>query len=131
MEQEAAPEGYFCARIKVSGLLGGHSGDDIEKGRGNANKILVRYLWKVNKATDLRIAMMDGGNLRNAIAREAWAVVCVPMSYKETLRVELNHFAAEVENELALTDKGVTLSLETEEMPKTPEDKQKGYEIGD
>ena len=119
MEQEAAPEGYFCARIKVSGLLGGHSGDDIEKGRGNANKILVRYLWRINKATDLRIAMMDGGNLRNAIAREAWAVVCVPMSYKETLRVELNHFAAEVENELALTDKGVTLSLETEEMPKT------------
>ena len=113
------PDGYFYARVQVKGLLGGHSGSDIHMGRANANKLLARFLNCIRKKYDIYLCGIDGGNLRNAIAREAWAVVCVPMSYKETLRVELNHFAAEVENELALTDKGVTLSLETEEMPKT------------
>lgn len=117
IEEEEAPQGYFAARVKVSGLLGGHSGDDIEKGRGNANKILVRYLYQVNKETDLRIAHIDGGNLRNAIAREAYADVCVPMAYKEQLRVQLNHFTAMIESELALTDAGVSLSLDSQEMP--------------
>lgn len=118
IEEETAPADYFAARIKVSGLQGGHSGDDIEKGRGNANKILVRYLWQINKLTDLRIARIDGGNLRNAIAREAEAVICVPFAFKEQLRIELNHFAVAVENELALTDKDVVLTLESETVPE-------------
>ena len=119
IEEETAPQGYFSARVKVGGLLGGHSGDDIEKGRGNANKILVRYLYQVNKETDLRIAHMDGGNLRNAIAREAYADICVPMAYKEQLRIQLNHFAVTMEQELALTDNGVNFTLESQDMPNT------------
>jgi len=64
-------------------LSGGHSGDDIHRGRGNANKILNRYLWNVNRKTDLRVHSFDGGNLRNAIPREATAIVSVSYSKKK------------------------------------------------
>ena len=66
---EKSPEGYFTFNLTVKGLKGGHSGDDINKGLGNANKILNRFLWTINKKTDLRIHSFNGGNLRNAIAR--------------------------------------------------------------
>ncbi len=117
-EYEAAPAGYFAATVVVKGLKGGHSGCDIHLGLGNANKILNRYLYKVNAATDLRIAHMDGGNLRNAIAREAQATVCVPMKYKEQLRIDLNVFVAEIENEIGKVEPGFVMELETEELPQ-------------
>ena len=62
--------------------MGGHSGDDINKGRGNANKILVRFLYQVMQATDMQLATINGGNLRNAIAREAESVITIPKAYK-------------------------------------------------
>ena len=57
--------------ISILGLLGGHSGMDIDKGRGNANKILARILWEINKAISIQLVAFDGGSLRNAIPREA------------------------------------------------------------
>jgi len=80
---EKSPEGYFAFSVSVKGLSGGHSGDDIHRGRGNANKILNRYLWNVNRKTDLRVHSFDGGNLRNAIPREATAIVSVSYSKKK------------------------------------------------
>ena len=77
--QEEPVKNYEFFRIDVSGLLGGHSGDDIEKGRANSNKVLNRFLWRIDASDiDLRLAYFDGGNLRNAIPREAFAVFGVP-----------------------------------------------------
>ena len=122
--EEKAPEGYFAFTVAVKGLKGGHSGDDINKGIGNANKILNRYLWTVNKETDLRISKIDGGNLRNAIPREASATVCVPWSEKERVRVLLNYYIADVEKEIGDTEPGFVMTLESEKLPATVIDKK-------
>lgn len=66
----AAPEGYFFFRVAVKGLTGGHSGDDINKNRANANKLLNRFLVQLMEKYDLRLCEIDGGNLHNAIPRE-------------------------------------------------------------
>lgn len=115
--EEAAPAGYFAAEIKISGLMGGHSGDDINKGRGNANKLLTRILFRLMKETDLRIAKIDGGNLRNAIAREAQATVLVPMAYKEQLRVQFNVVSAEMEAEFSEVEHDMKCEMESVELP--------------
>ena len=109
----------FAAHVKVTGLMGGHSGDDINKGRANANKLLVRFLFKVSKQTTLRIASIQGGNLRNAIAREAEAVVLVPFKYKEQLRVDFNNYIAEIESEFKEVEKDMSLTLESCDMSAT------------
>ncbi len=96
---EKVPAGSFAMKLEVKGLLGGHSGDDINKNRGNANKILNRFLMDAARKFDLRIADFNGGNLRNAIAREAYAIVVIPSSEKENLMVEWNVFASEMEFE--------------------------------
>lgn len=112
-------EPVFAARVKVGGLMGGHSGDDINKGRGNANKILVRFLFDQMQKTDLYVGHIDGGNLRNAIAREAEAVIVVPMRYKEQLRVDFNLFTAMIEDEIKDVEQDIRLELESCEMPET------------
>ena len=117
----------LAIRLKVSGLMGGHSGDDINKGRGNANKILVRFLYQVMQKTDMYVATINGGNLRNAIAREAEAVIAIPMAYKEDIRVMLNHYIATIESEIGDVEKDFAMSLETTDMPEwfIPADKAK------
>ena len=121
---EISPEGYFAFTVTVKGLKGGHSGDDINKGLGNANKILNRYLWNINRKTDLRVHSFDGGNLRNAIPREATATVSVPYSEKENVRVELNHYIAEIERELGETEPAMQILLESDKLPATVLDKK-------
>ena len=100
--------------MDVKGLTGGHSGDDINKMRANANKVLVRYLTRISKKMDMYLCEINGGNLRNAIPREAYAVCAVPMPEKENVRIELNIFAAEVEDEYAVTEPNMKLLLESE-----------------
>ena len=122
--EEPVPADYFAFKVSVKGLKGGHSGDDINKGLGNANKILNRYLWTVNKQTDLRLHSFDGGNLRNAIPREAKALVSVPYSEKENVRVLLNQFIAEIELELGEVETTIQITLESEQLPTTAVDKK-------
>ena len=112
-------KGLFPAHIKVSGLMGGHSGDDINKGRGNANKILVRFLYMVMTKTNMQLAAINGGNLRNAIAREAEATILVPMSFKEDLRVMFNHYIATIESEIGDVEKDFYMTLESTNTPAT------------
>lgn len=109
-----APEGYFFFRVVINGLTGGHSGDDINKNRANANKLMNRYLMRLLNKYDLRLCEIDGGNLHNAIAREASAVCAVPMVEKESVRVELNIFQAEVEGEYCVTEPTLHMDLESE-----------------
>ena len=110
---EDMPEGYFTFRVGVKGLTGGHSGDDINKKRGNANKILVRFLNQEMEKMDLRVVDIQSGGLHTAIPREGYAICAVPMNMKEQVRVDLNVFTAEVEEELAVTEKGILLSLDS------------------
>lgn len=81
--QEEAPKNFDFFRIDIGGLLGGHSGDDIDKGRANSNKLLARFLWLAARQTEMRLVYLDGGNLRNAIPREAFAVFGVPVARRQ------------------------------------------------
>ena len=112
------PAGYFFFKVEVKGLKGGHSGGDIHLGRGNANKILNRFLSKMIAKYDLYLCEINGGNLRNAIPREAYAVCAVPEDANLDVRADLNIFTAEIENELAVTEPDLKLVLESE-TPRT------------
>ncbi|WP_430816823.1 aminoacyl-histidine dipeptidase [Carboxylicivirga sp. RSCT41] len=108
----------FAFKVTVSGLKGGHSGDDIHKGLGNANKIINRFLWEASEKYDLRLASFDGGNLRNAIAREAHAIAVVPASYKEQVRVAYNMLFHDVQMELKVTEPELRMKLESVDLPE-------------
>lgn len=116
-ETESAPCDAFALKVQVKGLQGGHSGDDINKGRGNAIKILNRFLWDLNAKYGIRLALLEGGNLRNAIAREAWAVCVIDGNHKEDARVAFNVYMAEMENVWRVTEPGLQLSLESADTP--------------
>ncbi|MEA5081255.1 MAG: aminoacyl-histidine dipeptidase [Dysgonamonadaceae bacterium] len=112
------PKNYFWFKVQVKGLRGGHSGSDIDRGFGNANKILNRFMFSLTrKKFGLVLSQIGGGNLHNAIAREAFAVMGVKDKYKEDVRVKLNHFLADVQNELKQTDPGVDISMESVQIP--------------
>jgi len=115
---EELPVGSFAIKLEVKGLLGGHSGDDINKNRGNANKILNRFLMEADRKFDLHLANFNGGNLRNAIAREAFAVVVVPHSQKENLIVEWNVFSSEMEFEYERSEPKLRLLHQSVDLPK-------------
>ena len=121
---EASPAGAFFLRLTIKGLTGGHSGDDIDKKRANANKLLVRYLYDGMKKWGLRLADIQAGGLHNAIPREATCLVCIPNQYKEQARVDWNLFAADVQEEFCSTEKTMEFLLESAEPAATvlPED---------
>lgn len=116
-KKEDIPANYFWFRVQVNGLNGGHSGSEIHKGLGNANKILNRYLWALSRKFDLALAEIDGGNLHNAIAREAYAVAGVPYNKKEDIIVELNVLAPEIEAELKAVDPNLKMTVVSTDTP--------------
>ena len=111
------PAGYFFFKVEVKGLKGGHSGGDIHLGRGNANKILVRYLYLLKNQADFNLCFIHGGNLRNAIAREAQATIGLYPEEKEAARILLNHFTADIENELKHVDPNVQITMASTDRP--------------
>lgn len=118
IEMEDVPEDSFAIEIFVKGLKGGHSGDDIEKERGNAIKILTRYLWCITKKYGARLSVIEGGNLRNAIAREAYAKVIVPHKMKEPIVAELNQFAGDIAFEYKVTEPDLKLDYQSADVPE-------------
>ncbi|VBB44794.1 Cytosol non-specific dipeptidase [uncultured Paludibacter sp.] len=112
------PKDYFAFSVSVTGLKGGHSGDDIDKHLANANKLLNRILWNMYNELDLLLVKIDGGNLRNAIPREASAVCCVPFEDKEQVRIIFNHIAGELEQEHAAVETKMRIELHSEDIPK-------------
>ena len=129
--KENVPNGHFPIRIDVKGLLGGHSGDEINKGRGNSNKILNRFLWQTNKKYDIRIAKFEGGNLRNAIPREAYAIITLPSEFKENIRVDLNIYAAEMEDVWMISEPKLKITLESTDKPTFVIDKESSSNLMD
>ncbi len=118
VEFENVPANHTAFKLKVYGLAGGHSGDDINKGKGNANKLLNRILWEAEDKTGIRLAEFDGGNLRNAIAREAYAIACVSEEKKEEIEKITVFFNEAFQDELKVTDNGVKVSIEKAELPE-------------
>ena len=109
-----APQNYFFFSVTIKGLTGGHSGDDINKNRANANKLLNRFLSQLASKYDLYLCQIDGGNLHNAIPREAHAICAVPMKHKEDVRIDMNIYTAEIENEFSVTEPNLRTELSSE-----------------
>ncbi|MCF6342337.1 MAG: aminoacyl-histidine dipeptidase [Bacteroidales bacterium] len=116
-DKEEVPEDCEAMQISVSGLKGGHSGDDIHKGRGNANKMLNRFLWEYKGQFDIKLNEFNGGNLRNAIAREAFAIVVVPKGKGTLLVAEAKGFEEMLWKEFHGTEPGLHFSAEPADMP--------------
>ncbi len=112
-----------AVKISVSGLLGGHSGDDIHKNRGNANKILTRFLWQANQKFTIQLADFNGGNLRNAIPREAFVVIVIPKAEKEQVAALFKDFLEQVKFEFERSEPGLKVVLEGASMPEFVVDK--------
>lgn len=118
------PAGFFGMRVQVKGLKGGHSGDDINKNLGCANKLLNRFLMAAMKRFDLYLTEIDGGNLRNAIAREAHAVIAIPEADKHEMRTLFNVMAAEMQAEFAVSEPSLEFVMESEEVPAVAIDRE-------
>lgn len=109
---EPAPKGFKFFKITVKGLRGGHSGMEINEGRGNANKAMARVLLHVLRDIDGRLASIAGGNLRNAIPRECVAVVAVPEDKVDDFNEILSFTFDAVKNEIGTVDAGVQMFAE-------------------
>ncbi len=114
---ESAPSEYFYAKINVSGLKGGHSGGDIHVGLGSANKIITRVLYAIQNNSPMVLSHIDGGNLHNAIAREATATIGVPMNQKENITIIVNELNAAVQEELKVVDPNVKIQISSTKTP--------------
>jgi dipeptidase D len=112
------PEGDVALKVSLTGLKGGHSGVDIHLQRANANKLMFRFLKTAVAEYEARLASIDGGSLRNAIPREAFAVITVPEEGID----DIIDFVKECEELFIEENKGVedniTLSVEQVELPK-------------
>ena len=116
-EKIDVPKNYIAFKINVSGLVGGHSGDDIQKGRANANKLLNRILWYSSNEFGLRISIFDAGNLRNAIAREGFAIVCIPSDYEKDFINYIKDFHNVASSEYKVTEPDLKISYEKTDNP--------------
>ncbi len=128
-EKAPVPTGSICFRISVSGLKGGHSGDDIDKGLGNSLKLLTRFLWRTNTKYDLRLAKLEGGNLRNAIPREAYGVFTIHQEDVESMQNDFATYFADVKNELKTTEPNLDLKLEKIALPEMVIDETTQYDL--
>ena len=112
--REAAPAGSFFLKGSLKGLVGGHSGDDINKKRANAIKLLGRFLFQTMKRYEgVSLAQFHSGKLHNAIPRDGYFVIAVPNDLKENVRADWNVFAAEVEDEFHVTDTQMVWNMES------------------
>ena len=111
-----SPTNSIGLKIAITGLNGGHSGMDIHKGFGNANKIMNRLLYGTQEF--VRISEIDGGSLRNAIPRESFALVTVKELYKDQFVKLFNKIAKEIKAELKTTDPHLEITITDIELPK-------------
>ncbi len=111
-DKEDVPLDTKSYRIEVSGLKGGHSGDEINKGLGNANKILNRLLWNAVEQFKLHLSHFDGGNLRNAIAREAYAIICIKNDQISAFHSFIENYFSTLKEEFKITDSGLNIQIE-------------------
>ena len=111
--KEEAPEGQFFMKATLKGLCGGHSGDDINKKRANAIKILARFLYTINEQYGVRLASFNSGKMHNAIPRDGAVVFSVPADKKEEVKAAWNIFASDVAEEYHVTDTAMEFAMES------------------
>ena len=104
-------------RISIKGLTGGHSGIDIHKGRGNANKLMNRLLLQLSKQFQVEIASIEGGSLRNAIPRESVAEIIVHEADLEPVKTEISSYQQMLQKEYHSTDPNLLVVAETMDKP--------------
>jgi dipeptidase D len=105
------PDHFQAFNLSLSGLKGGHSGVDIDTGRANANKLLVRFLLDASNLFDLRLTELNGGSLRNAIPREANASFVIAKNQVEPLKVALAHYLSTIKANLSVIETGIDMLL--------------------
>ena len=116
--EEETPEGSVGYTITVKGLNGGHSGMDIHKGLGNANKIMNRLLSDGFENFGLQIAEISGGSLRNAIPRESIAKVIVASMYDEAFIFDMQKVIGDIEAEYKTMEPNLTIEITKADLPK-------------
>jgi dipeptidase D len=116
-KSEPTPTDVVTYTIKLRGLMGGHSGMDINTGRANANKLMTRVLY--DAPVDVYLHEFDGGSLRNAIPREATALVSVPTVHRETFEAYVKEQESTLKIEFSPIEKNMNFSLEV--VNSTPE----------
>lgn len=117
-KRSLAPDNFSYLKISVSGLLGGHSGGDIHLGRANANKLVARFLWGCSQKWNLELIEFDGGNLRNAIPREAHAVFGIETKLADDLMKALQDYAGWIQNEYAGIEPSISIKVEEVAKPE-------------
>lgn len=115
LEQEAAPEGLSFYRVDVKDLVGGHSGDDINKGRANSNKLIARLMLSAQEQFGAHVSRIEGGNLRNAIPREAYAVVGVPTENAAAFEAMVQSYASDVKATFTETEPDMNITISSVE----------------
>ncbi len=121
--REDAPKGYFFMEASLKGLNGGHSGDDIEKKRANAIKVLDRFLYIELQKTDLRLVSFNSGKMHNAIPRDGKVIIAVPEAEKEQVKADWNVFMAGVEDEFHVSDGTMDYRLDSTDVAPVIEKK--------
>ena len=116
---EKAPAEYTYYKVAVSGLLGGHSGDDIDKGHANSNKWAARIAERATRLFGARLSYFDGGNLRNAIPREAYIVLGVPSDNATAFENDVEAFGKALCAEFAIVEKGAKVECIKTTTPAT------------
>lgn len=108
---EPVNENFICHSVAIKGLLGGHSGMDIHLGRGNANKLLNRFIYHLRSLTKVQLVSFDGGSLRNAIPREATAIIALHKDETNWLKEELEKFLKILKSEYGTIEPSFTMVL--------------------
>jgi dipeptidase D len=111
------PVSTDAINISITGLHGGHSGDEIHKGYGNAVKIMNRLLWNISNKYNISVAWFDGGNLRNAIPREAFSTIVFNKQDDLSIKSWLDNFYETLKNEFGDLEKDIKLSIKKAELP--------------
>ena len=117
IQREAIPAEHQAIKLVVKGLKGGHSGCDIHTGRGNANKIMARFLVGHANELDLRLNNFIGGSLRNALPREATVIATLPAANIDKLNALFAHYQQIVSAELGHVETDITLFTEACALP--------------
>ncbi len=126
--QVAVNKDFKKLKIAIKGLLGGHSGMDIDKGRGNANKLLTRLLYQLSSLFEIQLISFDGGSLRNAIPREANCVIAINSELSAKINEKIQELGAVLVNEYKSIEPNFKLnteSISTEELAMDSADFQK------
>ena len=116
-KEEETPEFKIGYKITVKGLNGGHSGMDIHRGLGNANKLMNRLLFDGFENFGLRISEIDGGSLRNAIPRESNAIVAIDAMHKEAFELEMKELAETIKTEFKTLEPNLTIVISETDTP--------------